>query len=319
MSVHRILSETSKCFHGILRNTSIWIKRRSFSLEAKENKVAVDGININYIKVGSGSKPVLCLPGVLEILQMYESKLSCDLYLLFLCDLYLYFFFVSGSIWSDFKPQVENLDRSKLTVIAWEPPGYGKSRPPNREFPHDFFHRDADWAFKFMKALSINKFSMLGWSDGGITAMILASKYPENVDKMVVWGSNAYIIEEEAKVYEKPPNKVTLHRNIKIHNSVSVLLNINFFPNSQLGSKKEIPIECKKHLPFRNFVKVNKLFIFVFCFSIFFFMVMFKKVKNLFSRFSHMMFPNILDNLIFLTLVDEFNKLLKITDHFKSA
>ncbi|KAJ9588472.1 hypothetical protein L9F63_018128, partial [Diploptera punctata] len=59
--------------------------------------------------------------------------------------------------------------------------------------------------------------------------------------------------------------------------------------------------------PFRNFVKVNKLFIFVFCFSIFFFMVMFKKVKNLFSRFSHMMFPNILDNLIFLTLVDEFN------------
>ncbi|KAJ9594438.1 hypothetical protein L9F63_014163, partial [Diploptera punctata] len=32
----------------------------------------------------------------------------------------------------------------------------------------------------------------------------------------------------------EPPNKITLHRYIKIHNSVSVLLNINVFPNSQL-------------------------------------------------------------------------------------
>ncbi|PSN30578.1 Valacyclovir hydrolase, partial [Blattella germanica] len=137
-----------------------------------ENKVAVNGININYVKVGSGPKPVLCLPGAL------------------------------GSIWSDFKPQVEHLDKSKLTVIVWDPPGYGKSRPPNREFPEDFFERDATWAVKFMQALSINKFSMLGWSDGGITALILAAKYPNNVDKMVVWGSNAYIIEEEVKIYE---------------------------------------------------------------------------------------------------------------------
>ena len=43
---------------------------------------------------------------------------------------------------------------------------------------------------------------MLGWSDGGITAMILASKYPDNVDKMVIWGSNAYVVEEEVKIYE---------------------------------------------------------------------------------------------------------------------
>lgn len=172
MSVNRFLSQTSKYGNGVFKNMCAWINGRSFSSKAKESKIAVDGININYIKVGFGPKPVLCLPGAL------------------------------GSIWSDFKPQVENLDRTKLTVIAWDPPGYGKSRPPNREFPDDFYHQDADWALKFMKALSINKFSMLGWSDGGITAMILASKYPDNVDKMVVWGSNAYIIEEETKIFE---------------------------------------------------------------------------------------------------------------------
>jgi valacyclovir hydrolase len=44
---------------------------------------------------------------------------------------------------------------------------------------------------------------MLGWSDGGITAMIAAAKYPEQIDKLVIWGANAYIIEQETKIYER--------------------------------------------------------------------------------------------------------------------
>jgi valacyclovir hydrolase len=43
---------------------------------------------------------------------------------------------------------------------------------------------------------------MLGWSDGGITAMIAAAKYPERIDKLVIWGANAYVIDQEAKIYE---------------------------------------------------------------------------------------------------------------------
>ena len=43
---------------------------------------------------------------------------------------------------------------------------------------------------------------MLGWSDGGITAMIAAAKYPEQIDKLVIWGANSYIIDQEAKTYE---------------------------------------------------------------------------------------------------------------------
>ena len=53
-----------------------------------------------------------------------------------------------------------------------------------------------------LQMLSIKKFSMLGWSDGGITAMIAAAKYPEQIDKLVIWGANAYITDEEAKIYE---------------------------------------------------------------------------------------------------------------------
>ncbi|XP_063225361.1 valacyclovir hydrolase isoform X1 [Bacillus rossius redtenbacheri] len=150
----------SSCVHRVYLSTM------------KEKKVLVNGININYLKVGSGPKAVLCLPGAL------------------------------GSIWTDFKPQIENLSKSKFTLVAWDPPGYGKSRPPNRDFSPDFFRRDAGLAAALMKELGLDRFSLLGWSDGGITALVLAGTEPQLVDKMVVVGANAYIVEEELKMYE---------------------------------------------------------------------------------------------------------------------
>ena len=56
----------------------------------------------------------------------------------------------------------------KLTILAWDPPGYGKSRPPNRTFPLDFFARDAKVALKFMKSLGHDKFSIVGWSGNNL-------------------------------------------------------------------------------------------------------------------------------------------------------
>jgi valacyclovir hydrolase len=43
---------------------------------------------------------------------------------------------------------------------------------------------------------------MLGWSSGGITAMIAAGKYPERIDKLVIWGASTYITDQEAKMYD---------------------------------------------------------------------------------------------------------------------
>ncbi|KAI5633596.1 alpha/beta hydrolase fold domain-containing protein [Phthorimaea operculella] len=138
-----------------------------------EQKVKVDEWDINYLKVGNGPQTLLCMPGAL------------------------------GSIWTDFKPQVEGLNREKFTVVAWDPPGYGKSRPPERDFPTDFYERDADYAFKVMKALNIPKYSLLGWSDGGITSMIFAAKYPDVVHKLVLFGANALILPHELEIYKK--------------------------------------------------------------------------------------------------------------------
>ncbi|KMQ98061.1 tubulin beta-1 chain [Lasius niger] len=109
---------------------------------------------------------------------------------------------LSGTIWTDFKPQIENLNTDKLTIVAWDPPGYGKSRPPDRTFPDDFFQRDAAWAHSLMQTLGYSKFSLIGWSNGGITSLLLASTYPESIRRMVVFGANAYIHPDEAKIYE---------------------------------------------------------------------------------------------------------------------
>jgi len=53
-----------------------------------------------------------------------------------------------------------------------------------------------------MKVLGYSKFSVLGWSDGGITSLLLAAMYPESIRKMIILGANAYIHPDEIKTYE---------------------------------------------------------------------------------------------------------------------
>lgn len=132
--------------------------------------------NINYVRNGQGAdKALLLMPGAL------------------------------GSAQFDFPAQIENLPKllPNYTIIGWDPPGYGKSRPPIRTFPLDVFHRDADVANQLMKTLNFNKYSILGWSDGGITGLIMAAKFKDSIEKLVIWGSNAYITFEETYMFER--------------------------------------------------------------------------------------------------------------------
>lgn len=139
-----------------------------------ERKIEVSGTSINYVQTGAGDKAILLMPGAL------------------------------GSAWTDFRPQIEKLPKQlpDHTIIAWDPPGYGKSIPPQRQFTVDFFERDAESANELMTVLGFRKYSALGWSDGGITGLLLAATYPEMVDRLVVWGSNSYILPEELEIYE---------------------------------------------------------------------------------------------------------------------
>uniref|UniRef100_A0A8C5PC43 AB hydrolase-1 domain-containing protein n=1 Tax=Leptobrachium leishanense TaxID=445787 RepID=A0A8C5PC43_9ANUR len=143
--------------------------RRTSSIVS--GRMEVNGVNIHYQQTGNGDHVVLLLPGAL------------------------------GCSKTDFGPQLTSLNKNVFTIIAWDPRGYGCSIPPNRDYPPDFFERDAKDAIDLMQALNFKRFSLLGWSDGGITALIAAARYPSLIHKLVVWGANAYVTEEDLKLY----------------------------------------------------------------------------------------------------------------------
>ena len=142
----------------VTRNTMSLIPNRGL-------KANVNGLELFYEQVGHGPKTVLLLPGAL------------------------------GTTRTDFGPQLDDksgLDYSKFTLVAWDPPGYGRSQPPPRDFT-DFYNHDATCVANLMKTLGFEKYSVLGWSDGGITGLILAARQPDAVEKLVAFGCNAYV------------------------------------------------------------------------------------------------------------------------------
>jgi len=141
-------------------------------LSMTSNSVQVGEAKIHYVRAGDGPEPVLLMPGAL------------------------------GSALSDFTPQLEGLSKEKFTLIGWDPPGYGSSRPPERDF-NNFFTKDAACAKTLMEMLGFDKFSVVGWSDGGITGLILAGRFPSAVKKLVVFGSNAYISKHDIDMIDK--------------------------------------------------------------------------------------------------------------------
>lgn len=103
----------------LLRYSIIAARNLSNMKSAKER---VNGVDLHYEVAGNGSHVVLCMPGAL------------------------------GTTQSDFGPQLRGLSKD-FTVVAFDPRGYGKSIPPKRDFPPDFFHRDANDAAELMKKL----------------------------------------------------------------------------------------------------------------------------------------------------------------------
>ncbi|XP_057336563.1 valacyclovir hydrolase-like [Microplitis mediator] len=142
--------KNSNRLHTSVQNLSI------VNPKIEENKINVKGININYLKTGTGKQTVFFSPSLL------------------------------GSIWTDLKPQIESLDKTKFTIVAWDPPGYGKSRPPERDYSGDFGQRDAEYAYELMNTLGVSKFSLVSWSSSGISSMRIAAKYPQCVDKLIL-------------------------------------------------------------------------------------------------------------------------------------
>ncbi|CAG2112440.1 unnamed protein product [Medioppia subpectinata] len=121
----------------------------------------VNGYPIGYDRYGTGPSPVLMIPGAL------------------------------GTSKTDFYEQLEGddqLDQDKFTIIAVDPPGWGRSRPPARKYDDNVFNNDADCYYELMKHLGFVRFHVIGWSDGAIVSIWMVCKYPGAVIRMAIHG-----------------------------------------------------------------------------------------------------------------------------------
>ncbi|KAL1511169.1 hypothetical protein AB1Y20_005985 [Prymnesium parvum] len=132
---------------------------------------AINGFNMFYMTNGERGMPLLCMPGAL------------------------------GTAETDFLPQLEHL-ADTFQVVSYDPRGYGKSRPPVRDFPLDFYQRDADDAAALMAALGHEQYGVMGWSDGAISSVLLSAKYRPQVKGLVMFGGNAYFTQSDVDAFE---------------------------------------------------------------------------------------------------------------------
>lgn len=115
-----------------------------------ENNVEIDGIKINYIRTGSGD-PVLVLHGW-------------------------------GASIETVMPIVNTLKQNH-TVYAMDLPGFGKSQEPKEVFGSFCY---SDIVKEFIDRLIPGKLSLVGHSFGGKLSIIISSKYPEIINKVVL-------------------------------------------------------------------------------------------------------------------------------------
>ena len=147
-------------------------------VDGSSGKIEVNGVELYFERYGNGPHAILCIPGAL-----------------------------GGSVF--FTPQAKYFGQSgsRYTLIAYDPRGYGRSRPHSRiHSSPQYYQTDATDAVGLMKALKFEKFSILGWCEGGTCAIIAAAIFPEVVKNVVVWGSRAYLEKTDIALFENIKN-----------------------------------------------------------------------------------------------------------------
>src|SRR5437762_2203359 len=130
---------------------------------------------MNYQRAGQGT-PLLLIPGAL------------------------------GTGAGAFPGQIDWFAKRGFDVIAPDPRGHGKSRPPERDYPLDFYYRDADDMLALMQALGHDRYAVMGWSDGANAAVLMAAQKPQAVTQLVVFGGQSYLTAEEIAAFDAISN-----------------------------------------------------------------------------------------------------------------
>lgn len=122
-----------------------------------------------------------------------------------------------GSIRS-WKRQIPVLIEKGYNVLAYDRWGYGGS-DPRSSFEAYFLHHEADEAVCLLQNLGIQQASFIGHSDGASIAIILAARYPEIVQSLILIAAHIYVEPKMAKglglikmASQQPPFRTALER-----------------------------------------------------------------------------------------------------------
>ncbi|RSK39483.1 alpha/beta fold hydrolase [Hymenobacter perfusus] len=95
----------------------------------------------------------------------------------------------NGQSIADFQLQIPELAR-QFTVIALDTRGQGRSQDfTTQDYSYELF---ADDVRQLLDTLRLRQVNILGWSDGGNTALSLALHHPEYVGRMAIMGANLF-------------------------------------------------------------------------------------------------------------------------------
>lgn len=94
----------------------------------------------------------------------------------------------------------------QFRVIAPDLRGYGRSSPP-RDFPLDFYQRDAADMAALLTALHAGPAYVVGWSDGAVVSLVLSVEHPRLVRRLVCVSGEARLLPEERQAWSDLTNR----------------------------------------------------------------------------------------------------------------
>ncbi|CAG7733796.1 unnamed protein product, partial [Allacma fusca] len=144
------------------KNTrNVFLRRYCHTPNTTCGRVVVEDVSLFWEIYGQGPHPVLCIPGL------------------------------AGSTVESFHPVWNLMSPEKYTLVGIDPPGQGRSYPPEVDLLSEELYtwKHARMANALMTELGYDKFSVLGWSNGGSAALVMGGAFPNRINKVICCNS----------------------------------------------------------------------------------------------------------------------------------
>jgi valacyclovir hydrolase len=126
---------------------------------------------IYYEDTGTGKETILLLPGLTDSIEAHM-------------------------------PLRQALSEARFRVVAADLPGSGRSKPQPRVYSVDYFKEDAGSFAALLEHLTLESANLIGFSDGGEVALLMAELFPSGVQSVVTWGSAGQLNDPSGQLRE---------------------------------------------------------------------------------------------------------------------